>query len=73
MERERLRGGELTEEERARAAADAAVRDAAALKRLEESDEAKRMNQMVLHSQCMAVRSAWWTCLAPYCMDVRLS
>ena len=59
MEMERLKGGELTEEDRARAAADAIIRDAAALKRLEESDEAQRMNQMVLHSQCMAIRSAW--------------
>ncbi len=58
MEKERLRKGELTEEERIKAAADAGVRDAAALKRLEESDEAKRMNQMVLHSQCMAIRQA---------------
>ena len=58
MEKDRLKGGELTEEEQGRAAADAAIRDAAALKRLEESDEARRMNQMVLHSQCMAVRLA---------------
>ena len=59
MEKGRLKGGELTEEEHARAIADAAITDAAALKRLEQSDEAKRMNQMVLHSQCMAIRSAW--------------
>lgn len=73
MEKDRLNGRELTEEDRARAAADAAVRDAAALKRLEESDEAKRMNQMVLHSQCMAVRSAKRTCLALSCVNVMLS
>ncbi|CAL5230041.1 g13486 [Coccomyxa viridis] len=56
MERERSGEGQLTEEETAQAAADAVVRDAAALKRLEQSDEAKRMNQMVLRSQCMAIR-----------------
>ena len=50
MEKERLQGGQLSEEERAWAAADAAVRDAAALVRLEASDEAKRMNQMALRS-----------------------
>ena len=56
MEQERLGKGQLTEEERARAAADTAIRDAAALKRLEQSDEARRMNQMMLRSQCMAIR-----------------
>jgi hypothetical protein len=55
-EQERLVRGEMTEEERTVAAADAAIKDAAALMRLEESDEAKRMNRMMLHSQCMAIR-----------------
>ena len=58
MEQERSGKAKLTDEEKAQAAADAAVRDAPALKRLEQSDEAKRMNQMVLSSQCMAIRSA---------------
>ena len=64
MERERSGKGQLTEEEKAQAASDAAIRDAAALKRLEQSDEAKRMNQMVLRSQCMAIRSASLQCSA---------
>lgn len=33
-----------------------AVRSKAAAARLEATDEAKRMNQMVLYSKCMAIR-----------------
>ena len=69
MEQERLGKGQLTEEERAKAAADMAVRDTAALKRLEQSDEAKRMNQMVLRSQCMAIRWAFITVSKSYSAD----
>ena len=64
-EQERLLRGELTEEELITAAAEAAIKDAAALKWLEESDEAKRMNQMMLHSQCMAIRWVLAIILSP--------
>ena len=45
-----------SEEERLRMAAANAIRNKAAAARLEATDEAKRMNQMVLYSKCMAVR-----------------
>lgn len=56
LEEEARKARGPTEEEQLRAAAEEAVRSRAALARMEASDEAKRMNQMVLYSKCVAVR-----------------
>lgn len=61
---ERRRAEGPSEEERLRTAVADAVRSKAAAARLEATDEAKRMNQMVLYSKCMAIR--WATAEAPY-------
>ena len=55
---ERRRAEGPSEEERLRTAVADAVRSSAAAARLEATDEAKRMNQMVLYSKCMAIRCA---------------
>lgn len=56
LEEERRRREGPSPEERARRAAEDIVRNRAAAAKMEASDEAKRMNQMVLFSTCMAVR-----------------
>ena len=56
LEEDRQQAEGPSEEERLRTAAADAVRGKAAAARLEATDEAKRMNQMVLYSKCMAVR-----------------
>ncbi len=58
LEEEARRAQVPSKEERLRAAAAEAVRSRAALARMEASDEAKRMNQMVLYSKCVAIRCA---------------
>jgi hypothetical protein len=56
MEEEARRVQGPSEEERLRAAAEAAARDKVLLARMEASDEAKRMNRMVLYSTCVTIR-----------------
>jgi len=58
LEEERRRGEGPSEEQRLCTAVADAVRSKAAAARLEATDEAKRMNQMVLYSKCMAIRCA---------------
>jgi hypothetical protein len=58
LEEDRQQAEGPSEEERLKTAAANAVRGKAAAARLEATDEAKRMNQMVLYSKCMAVRCA---------------
>ncbi len=58
MEQQRQEAEGPSEVERLRMAAADAVRGKAAAAKLEATDEAKRMNQMVLYSKCMAVRCA---------------
>ena len=47
-----------TESELLKEAEDAAIRARAALLLEEQQDEVKRMNQMMLYSKCVAIRSA---------------
>lgn len=56
LEEDRQQAEGPSEEERLKMAVADAVRGKAATARMEAMDEAKRMNQMVLYSKCMAVR-----------------